>query len=92
LKNDLHPPALRLVREQVPDQATGHLVELLVRRVPVVDAVADVPNVANGDGLDASLMERRDKPGGLFVHDVPDLVIQAAQLPPQGPDHASVTT
>ena len=73
--------ALRLVREHVADQATGHLVEFLVGFVPVVDALADIPNVANGDGLDASLVERRDKRGGLFVHDIFDLVVQTTQLP-----------
>ena len=78
LEHNPHPTALRLVREHVADQATGHLVEFLVGFVPVVDALADISNVANGDGLDASLVERRDKAAGLLVRDVPDLMIQAA--------------
>jgi hypothetical protein len=61
LEHNAHPTALRLVREQMADQATGHLVAFLVGLVSVVDALADIPNVAYGNGLDASLVERRDK-------------------------------
>jgi hypothetical protein len=78
LQHHPHPPALRLVGEQVADQPTGHLVQFLVGPVPVSDALADIPDIANGDDLDASLVERRDKPAGLLVCDVPDLAIQAA--------------
>jgi hypothetical protein len=78
LEHNAHPPALRLVREHMADQATGHLVEFLVGLMPVGDALANIPEVANGDGLDASLVQRRDKSGGLLVRDVLDLVIQAA--------------
>jgi hypothetical protein len=74
----LHAPALRLVRDQMADQAAGHLVQFLVGLVSVIDALADIADVANGDDLDASLVERRDKSSGLLVRNVLDLVIQAA--------------
>ena len=60
------------------DQATGHLVQLLVGLVPVVDVLADIPDVANGDGLDASLVERRDKSARLLVGNILNLMIEAA--------------
>jgi hypothetical protein len=81
LEHDLHAPALGFVRDQMADQATGHLVQLLVRPVPVIHVVANIPDVAYSDGLDASLMERRDKHGGLFVRNIFDLVVYTTQLP-----------
>jgi hypothetical protein len=45
----LHAPALRLVRDQMADQAAGHLVQFLVGLVSVGDALAK-PDRAKRDG------------------------------------------
>ena len=74
----LHAQTLGFVGEHVSHLPAGHLVDALVAAPSVSGALADIPDVADGDGLHACLMQRGDKVGGLLAQRIAQLVIQPA--------------
>src|SRR5260370_2953564 len=76
-----HPQPLSFIGELEADRACGPLVDFLVVGMPNIVILPDIAHIANDHGLHALLIERGDKPRGLLVFDILDLVFNLLQLP-----------
>ncbi len=86
LQGNAHAQALRLVGEFEADRAVGPLVDFLVGGMPKIVVLPDISHIANDHRSHALLMQRGDKPRGLLVLNILDLVFDLLQLPLLGPD------
>ena len=64
LEYHAHPQSLSLVDELVANRATRPLVDFLVIGGANISVLADISHIANHDGLDALMIQRRDKSRG----------------------------
>ena len=85
-QHGLHPQPRPLVRDHLAEPAKRPPVELLVGFCAVLDAGTNIADVANHDGLHASLVERGDKVLRLLVENVLNLPVQFPDRAPLGPD------
>jgi len=80
MQDDIHAQAFAFVGENEACLAADHLVEFLVGFTAVVESFPDVPYVADDSRLHARVIQRGNEGRCLFVQDVPDLVVELAEL------------
>src|SRR6266487_5361799 len=86
LQSYSHAQPLSFVGEFKTDRAMGPLMNFLVVGMSNIVVLPDISDIANDHGLHALLMQRGDKPRGLLVLNILDLVLYFLQLSPLGTD------